>query len=96
MCGGLYAMNCMHAVLMWLFPFCLSANDCGKLRIPQNGSLLGNKTTFPNFVTFSCDEGFILKGSKVRHCQANKAWTGEVTYCDGKWETLHKSNIPLN
>ncbi|XP_020615812.1 CUB and sushi domain-containing protein 3-like isoform X2 [Orbicella faveolata] len=62
-------------------PVC-QANDCGKLHIPQNGSLLGNKTTFPNFVTFSCDEGFILKGSKVRHCQANKTWTGEVTYCD--------------
>ena len=67
-----------------LCAFCPSANDCGKLQIPQNGSLLGNKTTFPNFVTFSCDEGFTLKGSKVRHCQANKTWTGELTYCDGK------------
>lgn len=67
-----------------LCAFCPSANDCGKLHIPHNGSLLGNKTTFPNFVTFSCDEGFILKGSKIRHCQANKTWTGEHTYCDGK------------
>ncbi|KAL9989269.1 hypothetical protein ACROYT_G003802 [Oculina patagonica] len=61
-------------------PIC-QANDCGKLLIPQNGSLFGNKTTFPNFVTFSCDKGFILKGSKVRHCQANKTWTGKITYC---------------
>jgi len=76
--------SCMHVVLIWLFRFCFSANDCGKLLIPQNGSLLGNKTTFPNFVTFSCDEGFILKGSEVRHCQANKTWTGEITYCNGK------------
>lgn len=66
------------------FPIRISANDCGNLLIPQNGSLFGNKTTFPNIVTFSCDEGFILKGSKVRQCQANKTWTGDATYCDGK------------
>ena len=60
------------------------ANDCGNLSVLQNGSLFGSETTFPNVITFSCDEGFLLKGSKVRKCQANKTWTGNTTYCDGK------------
>lgn len=72
------------------YPICISANDCGKLLIPLNGSLLGNQTTFPNFVTFSCDEGFLLRGSKVRHCQANKTWTGTAASCDGKEGTFNE------
>jgi len=63
------------------------ANDCGKLLTPQNGSLFGNITTYPNKVTFTCDEGFIIRGSKVRQCQADRTWTGNDTYCDGEQGT---------
>lgn len=71
----------------FIYPSCpafVSANDCGQLLIPQNGSMFGNMTTFPNKVTFACDDGFIIKGSKVRQCQANRTWTGSDTFCDGK------------
>ena len=61
------------------------AKDCGSLEIPANGSLVGlNLTTFPNSLTFTCDEGFILKGSIVRHCQANALWSGNETFCQGE------------
>ncbi|XP_067016811.1 sushi, von Willebrand factor type A, EGF and pentraxin domain-containing protein 1-like isoform X5 [Acropora muricata] len=61
------------------------AKDCGSLKVPLNGSLVGlNVTSYPNSLTFSCDEGFILKGSRVRECQANAQWSGNVTFCEAK------------
>lgn len=54
------------------------------MSIPINGTLSGNLTTFPNKITFTCDEGFILQGSAIRQCQADKQWTGNATVCDGK------------
>ena len=60
------------------------AKDCGSLKIPLDGSLIGpNITTFPNSLTFSCDRGFALKGSRVRSCQANAIWSGNETLCQG-------------
>ena len=55
---------------------------------PKNGSLFGNKTTYPNKITLSCDEGFILVGSAVKQCQANKTWDGLETVCEGKRKQL--------
>lgn len=61
-----------------------AAKDCGLLKVPLNGSLVGsNLTTFPNSLTFTCDEGFNLKGSPVRKCQANAVWSGSETFCQG-------------
>ena len=67
------------------YPYYLfnTANDCGSLSVPLNGSLSGNLTTYPNKVSFSCDEGFILRGSAVRQCQLNKQWSGNNSFCEG-------------
>ena len=48
-----------------------------------NGSNAGQLTTYPNKVTSSCDEGFLLRGSAVRFCQANRTWSGNQTICEG-------------
>lgn len=48
--------------------FCFLVNDCGKFYIFYNGFLFGNKIIFFNFVIYICDEGFILKGFKIRYC----------------------------
>ena len=50
----------------------------------MNGSISGNLTVYPNIVTFSCDAGFILRGSSVRKCQSNGTWHGYDTTCEGK------------
>lgn len=69
------------------FVFCyfdFVAKDCGIVKIPLDGSIVGpNRTTFPNSLTFTCDRGFLLKGSRVRQCQANATWSGSETYCQG-------------
>ena len=61
-----------------------TAKDCGILLVPQNGSLSGIETTFPNAVTFSCDKGFILNGSSVRRCLSDGSWSGIQTSCEGE------------
>ena len=66
------------------FSFYLIANDCGPLAVPMNGSSFGTETTYPNKVTFRCDEGFILVGSVVRQCRANRTWNGVDTSCKGE------------
>lgn len=59
------------------------AVNCGAPPVPRNGSSHGTETTFPNAFTFSCDLGFLLNGSSLRICQANRTWSGEDTTCDG-------------
>lgn len=71
----------------------LTAKDCGNLTVPQNGSLNGRETTFPNEATFSCDEGFILNGSTVRRCQSDGTWSGIRTSCHGEIITCSYQNI---
>lgn len=67
----------------------VSAKNCGPLRAPVNGSTIGNQFTFPNKISFQCDEGFILKGSGLRQCQANGVWTGNNTFCEGEDKHIH-------
>lgn len=63
--------------------FVMTAKDCGVLASPMNGSSVGSKTTYPNKITFSCDEGFTLKGSISRTCLSNGSWSGVQTVCQG-------------
>lgn len=49
----------------------------------MNGSLLGEETTYPNEVEINCDEGFILRGSHRRRCEADRTWSGDTTVCEG-------------
>lgn len=49
----------------------------------MNGSVLGEETTYTNEVKISCDEGFILRGSYRRRCEADKTWSGDTTVCEG-------------
>ena len=61
-----------------------AARNCGVLDIPVNGSITGSKTTFPSKLHFSCDDGFILRGSTTRQCLTDGTWSGNDTSCEGK------------
>ena len=69
------------------------AVNCGGLSSPMNGSISGNLTVYPSIVTFSCDPGFILRGSSVRKCQSNGTWHGHETTCEGKMPKATKENL---
>ena len=76
--------NCFQIVLVIFgIMFTFLAVNCGGLSPPMNGSLSGNLTVYPNIVTFSCDPGFILRGSSVRKCQSTGTWDGYKTTCEG-------------
>ena len=49
----------------------------------MNGTLMGKDTTYLNEVEINCDEGFILRGSRRRKCQADRNWSGDTTVCEG-------------
>ncbi|XP_060568367.1 P-selectin-like [Ruditapes philippinarum] len=55
--------------------------DCGP-RTPRNGSVeLSNGTSYQSLMTFKCDEGFDMNGTKTSVCQANSKWSHEVPQC---------------
>ena len=60
-----------------------TAKNCGVLETPSNGSLVGNLTTYPHKVQFMCDEGFNLRGSKIRECLSTGNWSGNESFCEG-------------
>lgn len=72
-------VNASYIIIIIIF----EAIDCGKLHVPLNGTMVGNQTTYPNILKFSCDEGFILVGSSMRECQTNGTWSGNETKCQG-------------
>ena len=54
----------------------------------MNGTLIGEKTTFPNVLKFSCDEGFTQHGASKRTCKPNGRWSGNETSCQGVVDLL--------
>ncbi|XP_023218712.1 protein lev-9-like [Centruroides sculpturatus] len=54
---------------------------CEKPHPPENGLLLGDKYTYPNFVKYVCNDGFKLKGLNVRYCMENGKWSGCTPIC---------------
>lgn len=75
----------LSCALTFLFriTYCVAAKDCGLLAVPMNGSTTGGDTTYPNEVTFDCEDGFIMSGSRIRKCQSNGIWSGNETSCTG-------------
>ncbi|KAM3937033.1 sushi domain-containing protein 2 [Leptodactylus fuscus] len=55
--------------------------SCGWLAPPANGKKEGNNYLLGSDITFSCNQGFVLLGSKKRICQADGSWSGETTTC---------------
>lgn len=55
--------------------------SCGWLSPPDNGEKEGTTYLQGAKVRLSCNEGYNLKGSAVRLCQADGQWSGEETRC---------------
>lgn len=57
---------------------------CGDPGIPVHGIRLGEEFTVSSVVRFSCEPGYVLKGSPERTCLANGTWLGIQPECHGK------------
>lgn len=64
--------------------------NCGKVQPPLNGSIIGDDTTFQKSITYQCDPGFELKGSRTVICQSDGKWS-QKSKCEGN-KILQKKN----
>lgn len=72
---------------MFLFYLTLagdSAGLCGDPGVPVHGIRLGEEFTVGSVVRFSCEPGYVLRGSPERTCLANGTWLGTQPECQGK------------
>lgn len=61
-----------------------SAGLCGDPGVPVHGIRLGEEFTVGSAVRFSCEPGYMLKGSPERTCLTNGTWLGTQPECHGK------------
>ncbi|XP_058853305.1 CUB and sushi domain-containing protein 2-like [Acipenser ruthenus] len=54
---------------------------CGDPGVPSHGIRLGEEFSVGSAVRFSCEPGYILRGSSERSCQANGSWAGHQPEC---------------
>ena len=62
----------------------LTVIDCGDLDDPIYGQVQLDGTTEGSKARYSCDDGFILRGDRVRKCQNNGKWSGQEPICESK------------
>jgi hypothetical protein len=57
-------------------------NHCPVPVIPDGGRKNGDRYEVGNKVSFACEPGALLYGSRVQTCLANRKWSGEPPVCD--------------
>ncbi len=55
---------------------------CEKLSDPKNGSVKQRGVLYDAKAIYSCDEGYILTGTKVRVCQRNGKFSDDAPTCE--------------
>ncbi|KAH0503264.1 CUB and sushi domain-containing protein 2 [Microtus ochrogaster] len=58
-----------------------STGVCGDPGIPAHGIRLGDSFAPGSLMRFSCEAGYVLRGSSERTCQANGSWSGSQPEC---------------
>lgn len=54
---------------------------CPSLKKLENGFTHGQQNWEGERISFSCQQGYLLRGSSERHCLGNGSWTGEQPTC---------------
>ena len=49
--------------------------------IPKNSARIASTFTFPNTVTYTCNDGFKMLGYSRRHCLTSGPWSGVLPTC---------------
>lgn len=55
--------------------------SCGWLDHPTNGRKNGTTYLLGSTISFICNQGYELTGSKERICQVTGAWSGDTPSC---------------
>ncbi|XP_048255629.1 sushi, von Willebrand factor type A, EGF and pentraxin domain-containing protein 1-like [Haliotis rufescens] len=78
---GLEVRRC-QADLSWegAEPTC-NPIHCAGLTVIAYGVLNTTETVYQTVVSYSCNEGYTLRGEVLRTCSASKVWTGEEPVC---------------
>ncbi|GAB0197126.1 sushi domain-containing protein 2 [Grus japonensis] len=71
----------VHASPQQLFEFGANLISCGWLDHPTNGRKNGTNYLLGSTISFICNQGYELTGSKERICQVTGAWSGDTPSC---------------
>lgn len=67
----------------WGFPMLLcERRSCPAVDSPLNGGFHATDLKFQSIMTFSCNEGYILKGANISICQHDGTWSTAVPVCE--------------
>ena len=65
------------------FIVCLTGVDCGPLPNIADGKVsIAPDTRLRSVATYSCRDGFVLKGYETRECQKDGTWSNEEPACE--------------
>ena len=73
----------MYSHFLHLF-LLIVAVSCTEPRSPSHGSRSGDDFTFGKTVSYQCDPGYKITGSRTRTCTASGTWSGNQPSCKGK------------
>ncbi|XP_055934523.1 sushi, von Willebrand factor type A, EGF and pentraxin domain-containing protein 1-like [Argiope bruennichi] len=59
-----------------------SPRSCGDPGYVSHAHRVGSVFTFPNRVSFECDDGYTLRGYGTRYCQTSGTWSGSLPTCE--------------
>ena len=74
--------NAMHTYVHSFHTYAFSDIECGRPEVPRHGFLLeGVEYTYPNTVTFACEDGYVLTGHSIIRCESNGLWSEASPKC---------------
>ena len=73
MCDGVQHKKCF-----------IFSEECPNLSPPANGKKIGSARVEGSDVTFTCNDGFFMKGSPTTTCGSDGQWSGNAPTCSGE------------
>lgn len=74
-----------------------AGKSCPVLQPPIDGTVISLScgSAYGSQAFLSCNEGYRLAGSRVRSCEEDSKWSGNVTTCNSKNEYINNYNTEL-
>lgn len=66
------------------YTFIIIVIDCGNLLAPENGNVVVSSTDVGSIATYTCNNGYRIRGVSERECLVNGTWSQEPPICISK------------